>query len=53
MNIEPQAMGEESGGHSQPRANQVPSEKNLMNPNDPVNRENAALDRMLDICRGC
>jgi hypothetical protein len=53
MNIEPQALGEISGGHSQPRADQVPSEKNLMNPNDPVNQENAALDRMLNICRGC
>ncbi len=53
MNVEQQALGEESGGHSQPRADQVPSEKNLMNPNDPVNKENAALDRMLDICRGC
>ena len=53
MNVEQQALGEESGGHSQPRANQVPSEKNLMNPNDPINKENAALDRMLDICRGC
>jgi hypothetical protein len=27
--------------HRQPRADQVPSEKNLMDPNDPVNRENA------------
>jgi hypothetical protein len=53
MNVEPQALGEISGGHSQPRADQVPSEKNLMNPNDPVNQENAALDRMLNICRGC
>jgi hypothetical protein len=42
------------GGHGQPRADQVPSERNLMDPNDPVNRENAALDRMIDgICRGC
>ena len=41
-------------GHRQPRADQVPSEKNLMDPNDPVNRENAALDRMIKgICRGC
>jgi phosphoribosylformylglycinamidine (FGAM) synthase-like amidotransferase family enzyme len=25
-----------------------------MNPNDPVNQENAALDRMINgICRGC
>jgi hypothetical protein len=53
MNVEPQAMGEVSGGHSQPRADQVPSEKSLMDPNDPINRENAALDRTLNICRGC
>jgi hypothetical protein len=42
-------------GHRQPRADQVPDEKNLMgNPNDPIDRENAALDRMVkSICRGC
>ena len=41
-------------GHRQPRADQVPSEKNLGNPNDPVNREDAALDRKIkSICRGC
>jgi hypothetical protein len=41
-------------GHRQPRADQVPSEKSLMDPNDPVNKENAALDRMINsICRGC
>ena len=41
-------------GHRQPRADQVPSDKNLMDPNDPVNQENAALDRMIKgICRGC
>jgi len=39
-------------GHRQPRADQVPSDK--MDPNDPVNQENAALDRMINgICRGC
>jgi hypothetical protein len=53
MNLEPQALGEVSGGHSQPRADQVPSEKALMDPNAPVNRQNAAFDRMLNICRGC
>lgn len=47
----PEALG---GGHLQPRAGEVPSERDLMNPNDPINRENAALDRMIDgICRGC
>jgi hypothetical protein len=41
-------------GHRQPRADQVPSEKNLGNPNDPVNREDAALDKKIkSICRGC
>jgi hypothetical protein len=53
MNVEPQALGEISGGHSQPRADQVPSEESLTNPNAPVNRQNAAFDRMLNICRGC
>lgn len=47
----PEALG---GGGRQPRADQVPSESHLMNPNDPINRENAALDRMINgICRGC
>jgi hypothetical protein len=41
-------------GHRQPRADQVPSEKNLNNPNDPMNKEDAALDRKIkSICRGC
>ena len=41
-------------GHRQPRADQVPSEKNLGNPNDPVNKEDAALDkRIKSICKGC
>ena len=39
-------------GHRQPRTDQVPSEKNLMDPNYLVNRENAALDLMINsICR--
>jgi hypothetical protein len=41
-------------GHRQPRADQVPSEKNLNNPDDQANREDAALDRKIkSICRGC
>ncbi|HWO33581.1 MAG TPA: hypothetical protein VNO32_32700 [Candidatus Acidoferrum sp.] len=41
-------------GHRQPRADQVPSEKDLMDPKDPINQENVALDRMINgICRGC
>jgi hypothetical protein len=41
-------------GHRQPRAEQVPSEKNQPNPNDLLAKENAILDRkMKGICRGC
>jgi hypothetical protein len=41
-------------GHRQPRAGQVPDEKNLSNPNDAMNKEDAALDRKIkSICRGC
>jgi hypothetical protein len=41
-------------GHRQPRASDVPNEKNLSNPNDPINKEDAALDRKIkSICRGC
>jgi hypothetical protein len=47
----PEALG---GGGRQPRADQGPTEQNLMDPNDPINKENAALDRMINgICRGC
>jgi hypothetical protein len=41
-------------GHRQPRADQVPPEKNLVNPNDALAKENAILDRKIKgICRGC
>jgi hypothetical protein len=54
MNLDQQSLPEAPVGHRQPRADQVPSEQNLMNPNDPINRENAVLDRMINgICRGC
>jgi hypothetical protein len=40
-------------GHRQPRAADVPDDKN-MNPNDFLTKENAALDKKLkSICRGC
>jgi hypothetical protein len=54
-NQDKQLLPEAPVGHHQPQADQVPSEKNLMgDPNDPINRENAALDRMVKgICRGC
>jgi hypothetical protein len=48
--------GDAPVGHRQPRADQVPSEKNPTtgDPNDSINRENAQLDRMTKgICRGC
>ena len=41
-------------GHRQPRADQVPSEKNLSDPNNPANKEDQALDRKIkSICKGC
>ena len=41
-------------GHRQPRASDVPSAKNLNDPNDPLSKENALLDRKIkSICRGC
>jgi len=41
-------------GHRQPRAGDVPSEKNISDPNDPLSKENAALDKKIkSICRGC
>ena len=41
-------------GHRQPRAGDVPSEKNLSDPNDPLSKENPALDKKIkSICRGC
>jgi hypothetical protein len=41
-------------GHRQPRADQVPSENLMGDPKDPMNRENAKLDRAVkSICRGC
>jgi hypothetical protein len=41
-------------GHRQPRAGDVPNEKNLANPNDPMNKEDALLDKKIkSICRGC
>jgi hypothetical protein len=53
-NPDQQLLPETPVGHRQPRADQVPSEKNLMDPNDPVNQENAALDsKIKGICRGC
>jgi hypothetical protein len=54
MNLERRSVPEAPVGHRQPRADQVPPEQDLMNPNDPINRENAALDNMINgICRGC
>ncbi len=53
-NQPPQPFREAPIGHRQPRADEVPSEKNLSNPDTPANREDAALDRKIkSICRGC
>jgi len=41
-------------GHRQPRAGDVPNEKNLSDPNTPANKEDALLDKKIkSICRGC
>lgn len=41
-------------GHRQPRAGDVPSEKNVSDANDPLSKENQALDKKIkSICRGC
>lgn len=41
-------------GHRQPRAGDVPNEKNLSDANDPLSKENQALDKKIrSICRGC
>jgi hypothetical protein len=54
MNSVRQLLPEAPVGHRQPRADQVPSEKNLIDPNDPINQENASLDRRINgISRGC
>ena len=52
--VKDQPLPQAPVGHRQPRADQVPSEKNLSDPNTPVNKEDAALDRKIrSICRGC
>ena len=41
-------------GHRQPRAGDVPSEKTPSDPNNPVSKEDAMLDKKIkSICRGC
>jgi len=41
-------------GHRQPRPGEVPDEKNLSNPTDQANKEDAALDKKIkSICKGC
>ena len=43
-------------GHRQPRPSDLPSSntKEQVDPNDPLSKENAALDRKIkSICRGC
>jgi hypothetical protein len=50
----PSTVPEAPIGHRQPRADQVPDEKNLSNPVDPINKEDAILDKKIkSICRGC
>lgn len=50
----PSTVPEAPIGHRQPRADQVPDEKNLASPADPINKEDAILDKKIkSICRGC
>lgn len=50
----PQPTVQAPVGHRQPRVGDVPNEKNLSDPNDPLSKENAALDKKIkSICRGC
>jgi hypothetical protein len=52
--VKSQPLREAPVGHRQPRVSDVPSEKNLSDPNDPLSKENAILDRKIkSICRGC
>lgn len=41
-------------GHRQPHAGDVSNEKNLSDPNNPLSKEDAEVDRKIrSICRGC
>jgi hypothetical protein len=41
-------------GHRQPRASDMPNKNIVSDPNDPLTKENRALDRKIkSICRGC
>ena len=52
--VNPAPAREAPVGHRQPRAGDLPSEKNLSDPNDPLSKENALLDKKIkSICRGC
>ena len=48
---QPRPIPEAPIGHRQPRADQVPPEKNLGDPNAATNKEDAALDRKHRPCR--
>lgn len=50
----PQPSREAPIGHRQPRGSDFSSEKNPSDPNDPLSKENALLDKKIkSICRGC
>jgi hypothetical protein len=52
--VKSQPAREAPVGHRQPRAGDVPQDKSLNDPNDPLSRENALLDKKIkSICRGC
>jgi len=48
------SQGQAPVGHRQPRAGEVPDEKDLGGMSDSMSRDDVALDRKLkSICRGC
>jgi hypothetical protein len=50
----PGVVGGAPIGHRQPRVGDVPSEKDLNDPNDALSKENRLLDKKINsICRGC
>lgn len=49
-----QSMRDAPVGHRQPRAADLSSQKSISDPNDPLSKENALLDKKIkSICRGC
>ena len=49
-----QSMRDAPVGHRQPRVGDLSAQKAISDPNDPLSKENALLDKKIkSICRGC